>query len=362
MRFGFALGAVACVRSAVLVAGMALGLSAGGFSSASAEPIRGAGSTFAGPVIAAWSKSYETARADGGDFISPDWQVDYELVGSLGGIMRLGQPELDFAASDASLPPEELTKRGLRQFPFVLGAIAVIVNIDGVKPGALRLTGEVLANIYLGKIGKWSDPAIVALNPDVKLPDQRIDVLHRKDGSGSTQGFTEFLSASNAEWKTKYGADQLIAWPLGNSHSGSQALVRALAATKGAIAYVEAGQAQRAGVATVLIQNASSQFVAPDQSGVAASATTAAFSAERDFHGSLIGGSGAGAYPITVATFAIVPAKGRDAGRIRRVLDLFDLAFEKGQDQAIALGYVPLSPALIKDIRAYWVRHLGARG
>lgn len=326
-----------------------------------AEPIRGAGSTFAAPAIQAWAKAYSVARTDGGDFTSPDWTVDYEPVGSLGGVMRLGNPELDFAATDSPLPPEDLAKHGWRQFPVVLGAMAVVIHVDDVRPGTLRLTGDILARIYLGQIDNWSDSAIAALNPGLKLPNLRIEVLHRKDGSGSTQAFTEFLSVSHPEWKAKYGADQLVTWPLGRSHTGSQGIVRAVAATRGAIAYVEAGQAARAGLATALIRNAGGAFVAPDQAGVAAAGAAIAFAGERDYFASPIDAASPGAYPITVATFAILPVKARNAKRIGRVLDLFGLAFESGGAEAARLGYVPLPPALVKDIRAYWVRHLGAR-
>lgn len=349
------------------------------------EPIRGAGSTFAAPVIAAWAKMYQQARTDGGEFTSPDWQVDYEIVGSLGGVMRLAQPEMDFAATDTPLPPEVLAKNGLAQFPFVLGAIAVVVNLDGVAPGTLKLTGPVLAEIYLGKIQNWSDSSITELNPGTKLPDRRIEVTHRMDGSGSTYAFTEFLSTVNPEWKAKYGADQLITWPLGRSYRGTQGVISAVTATKGAIGYVEFGQAERAGLTIALIANAGGQFVRPDRAGVAAAAASVNMSADRDFFASLTGQSGKEAYPITLATFAIVPTRGLSTIRIKHVLDFFALAFETpqeaagrldfstqpgrlarsnrelGSEAAARLGYVPLPEALTTDIKSYWQRRFGVR-
>ncbi|WP_280954626.1 phosphate ABC transporter substrate-binding protein PstS [Phyllobacterium sophorae] len=197
-----------------------------------AEPIRGAGSTFAAPAIAEWSQAYQDARADGGDFISPDWTVDYELVGSLAGVMRLDQTELDFAATDVPINPAELEKHGREQFPIVFGSVAVVANIDGFENGVLRLSGPVLANIYLGKIQSWSDPAIRALNPDAVLPDLKISVLYRKDGSGTTFVFTKYLSAVSADWKKAHGADTLIAWPLGTGAEGTQELIRAVRTSK----------------------------------------------------------------------------------------------------------------------------------
>jgi phosphate transport system substrate-binding protein len=328
---------------------------------AQADPIQGAGSTFAAPAVHAWAQAYKAARTDGGDFTSPDWTVDYEPVGSLGGLMRLGQPELDFAATDAALPPEELKKRGLKQFPVVMGAVAVVANPEGVATGTLRLNGAVLADIYLGKIKTWNDAAIVALNPDLKLPETAIAVQTRSDGSGTTQGFTEYLSAASTEWLNRHGANLLINWSAGQAHKGTQGVIKALRDTKGAIGYVDAGQAARAGLPVVKLANAQGVYVLPSAEAVSAAASSVTFSAEHDFYTQLTGKGGAGAYPITLATFALVPTQGRDAKRIGRVIDLFGLAFENGAEAAAKLGYVPLPPALIKDIRAYWSKNLGAR-
>ncbi|CAN1515120.1 PstS ABC-type phosphate transport system, periplasmic component [Rhabdaerophilaceae bacterium] len=350
--------ASAMLASALLV----FGLNFSATQSAKSEPIRGAGSTFAAPVVAKWSESYKKERADGGDFISPDWIVDYELVGSMAGIMRLSQPELDFAASDVPLTSDELAKRGLQQFPFVMGGVAIVVNIDGVAPGALRLNGPVLADIYLGKIQNWSDAAIKSLNPELKLPDQRITVNHRKDGSGTTYVLTDYLSSISAEWKTKYGADLLITWPLGTSSEGSQGLLRAIRSTKGSIGYVEYGQVSRAGLAFAAIQNKAGNFVKPEPAGVQAAASAIDWSKTKDFSTSLADQPGADAYPISAATFAIVPVQGRAASRYRRVHDLFALGFDKGAADASALGYVPLPAPLVEQIKSYWAKAQRAGG
>ncbi|MGL5363289.1 MAG: phosphate ABC transporter substrate-binding protein PstS [Bosea sp. (in: a-proteobacteria)] len=324
-----------------------------GVTSAQAEPIRGAGSTFAAPIITQWARNYRAMRADGGDFVSPDWLLDYEPIGSLAGMMRLSQPEVDFAATDAPMPPDYLAKNGLKQFPFVVGGVAVVATLDGVPAGRLRLSGPVIADIYLGKIKTWSDPAIKAMNPDITLPDLAITVLHRKDGSGSTFVFADFLSQVSAEWKSKLGADTLLAWPLGTGVEGSQGVVRTLTTTRGAIAYVEFGQVARAGLAFAEIQNKDGAFVRPDASSFQAAATAVDWAGSKDFYRQLTHQPGANAYPLTAATFAVVPSS-RSAARIARVHDLFRLAFDRGGSDAIALGYVPLPTALADQVKRYW--------
>ena len=321
---------------------------------AMAEPIRGAGSTFAAPIISQWGKNYQTMRADGGDFISPDWIVDYEPVGSLAGMMRLIQPDIDFAATDTPMSSGELAKRGLKQFPIVIGGVAIVTNIDGVAAGRLRLTGPLLSDIFLGKISNWSDPAVRAVNPDLALPDLKINVRFRKDGSGTTSVVTGYLSQISAEWKAQVGSDALVAWPVGNGAEGTQGLVRAVSTTKGAIGYIEYGQVARAGLAFAELQNSDGRFVRPDAVSFQAAANAVDWKGARDFDRQLTNQAGAAAYPITAATFAVVPTTGRSAGRIARVHDLFRLAFDKGGSEAIALGYVPLPPALIEQVKAYW--------
>lgn len=341
------------VTAGVVALGVSLAITAG--SAAQAEPIRGAGSTLAAPIIAKWAKAYKNARADGGDFFTLDWTVDYEPVGSLAGLMRLNQPELDFAATDVPVPPADLARNGQKQFPIVMGGIAVVTNLEGLPEGGLRLSGPVLADIYLGVIKTWSDPAIQALNPGIALPDLAISVFHRKDGSGSTHVFTEFLSSGSEAWKTRFGADTLIAWPLGTGAEGTQALIRAVAATKGAIAYAEYGQALRAGLPVAAVANRSGNFVRPGPEGVQAAAASVAWAETSDFFASLTDREGEAAYPISTAVFAVVQVSGRSEHRYRRVHDLFRLAFaEPGASDAAALGYVPLPKALVDQVERYW--------
>jgi phosphate transport system substrate-binding protein len=337
------------------VAGLAL-LALG--SPASAEPIRGAGSTFAAPIINQWSHDYEARRIDGGDFTSPDWQVDYEPVGSLAGVMRLDQPEMDFAATDAPLPAAELEKRGLIQFPIVMGGIVVVANLDGVGAGQLKLSGPVLADIYLGKIKNWSDPAIKALNPELQLPDATIEVLHREDGSGSTFTFTSLLSKVSPEWKEKFGADTLIKWPLGRSAKGTGGLAALTTATRNSIAYLEYGQVIRLGLPFASLQNQAGAFVRPEPKSFEAGLTMVKWDAAQGFGADTTNLAGPDAYPMAVVTYAVL-AKDRGEGRLNRVRDLFRLAFRQGADEATALGYIPVPPALAKQIEDYWAKSLG---
>ncbi|APO68914.1 phosphate ABC transporter substrate-binding protein PstS [Rhizobium gallicum] len=323
-----------------------------------AEPIRGAGSTFVAPVMAQWAEDYRVARADGGDFSSPDWTVDYELVGSLGGLMRLDQPELDFAATDVPVSPAELERYGRQQFPMVFGSVAVVANVDGIAAGSLRLSGPVIADIYLGKIQRWSDLAIKALNPDLSLPDLKISPLHRTDGSGSTYVFTEYLSAISAEWSKVHGADMLITWPVGTGAEGTRDLIQAVKSTKGAIAYAEYGQVERTGLPFASLQNKSGNFVKPGAEGVQAAVNAVAWDKTKHFYVSLTDLPGKDAYPITTATFAVVPVAGRSGDRFGRVHDLFRLAF-KNSLAATKLGYVPVPARLVDQIEQYWAKMPG---
>ncbi|WP_119392226.1 phosphate ABC transporter substrate-binding protein PstS [Taklimakanibacter lacteus] len=322
------------------------------------EPIHGAGSTFAYPIIARWSESYLADRAGGTDITFMGSGIDYEPVGSLAGILRLSQPEMDFAASDMPLPPEELRKFGYVQFPLVMGGIVPVVNLDDIAPGGIALSGELLADIYLGKIQNWSDPAIAGLNPGLKLPDLRITVIHRADGSGSTFNWTSFLSSASAEWKSKYGADTLISWPLGTSVERSSGVVSAVKATKGAIGYVEYGQVVRAELIYAAVQNRAGKLVRPEPESFAAAAAKAPWSPDTGFHLSLIDSAEAEAYPITAVTFILMRREPDSVQRARQALWFFKHALTKGTGDAEALFYVPLPGTLVDQVKAYWAREL----
>jgi phosphate transport system substrate-binding protein len=319
-----------------------------------AERIQGSGSTFAFPVISAWTKSFLEFRAAGSDFVFGDIGVDYEPIGSLGGVMRLAQPEVDFAASDAPFPPEELAKLDLAQFPIVIGGLAVVVNLEAVEPGRLKLSGDVLAQIYLGKVTSWNDPAIVAVNPDLSLPDLPIAVVHRGDGSGSTLTWTRYLSAASAEWRECVGADTLVEWPKGTVAEGTAGMIAAVKQTAGAIGYMEFGQVGRAGLVYAQVGNRSGNFIAPGAEIFAATAAKAAWDPERDFYLELTEVDAADAYPLTAATFVMMHKSERSVARTRRTLFFLSHALERGGEEAAGLGYVPLPEPLVRKVKDYW--------
>lgn len=319
-----------------------------------AQSIQGSGSTFAYPLIATWSQAYLHARADGGDFVPSDAGVDYEPIGSLGGFLRLDQPEIDFAATDTPVSPDELNRRGLAQFPFAIGGIVAAVNLEGVRPGELKLTGALLADIYLGKVQNWADPSIKDINPGLSLPDRRIAVMHRQDGSGTTFNWTKYLSESSAEWKSKYGADTLLAWPLGTAVKGSTGMVAAVRETKGAIGYVEYGQAMRASLGYASLKNSAGLFVNPEPAAFQAAVASVDWAGAKDFHLSLIDAPGEQSYPITAATFVVMHQADRSQSTTDRVLRFFEFALDKGGGEAAALGYIPLPAPVVSLIKAYW--------
>lgn len=315
-------------------------------------PVTGAGSTFAFPVIGKWAQLYRVAKSDGADMIPLDIGVEYEPVGSLGGEVRVTQRAIDFAATDRPVSSEELARAGMIQFPFVMGGIVPVVNIDGVKAGDLRFTGALLADIYLGKVKTWSDPAIKSLNPDVKLPDASINVVWRSDGSGTTFNWTDYLARSSPEWAGRFGANTQLPWPVGTGAERTQGVVSAIERTKNAIGYVELGQVLRARLAYGLVRNRTGQFVKPDAASLQAAAASADWAAAKDFALMLTDAPGQQSWPIVATTFALVPKP--LGARGREVLNFFDIGLEKGAADAAALGYVPLPEALAKQVRTYW--------
>lgn len=321
---------------------------------AKADAVEGSGSTFVFPLIKAASKAYRENLADGTDYAPGENEIDYEPVGSLGGILRLQQIDIDFAAIDFPLPRAELAKFGYVQFPIVVGAIAPVVNIGALKDNPLNLPGEVLAEIYLGKIQNWNDPAIAAANPGIALPDLRIAVVHRSDGSGTTYNWTRYLSGVSPEWKEKYGADTLINWPLGSGAEGGGKLAEKVKGTDGAIGYLEFGQASRAGLALARVGMGAQAFAAPDAASIAAAATGAQWSSANDFNISLIGNAAPGGYPIAAAVYVIMRADGGFGNDNTRTLRFFQFLLEKGPAIASELGYVPLPESTVTEVKKHW--------
>jgi phosphate transport system substrate-binding protein len=327
------------------------------------EAVRGAGSSFAYPVISKWAHSYQRWLALGGDFpffnsglddpqVGPP--LDYEPVGSLAGMLRVRDRAVDFGASDAPLPSDELTKLGLGQFPIVIGGVVAAVNIDGVRSNEIRFTGEVLADIFLGKIREWSHPTIRALNPGLKLPDAPIAIVHRSDGSGTTYNLAHFLSQANPEWREKMGVNTLLSWRVGTGAKANEGVANTVRRTPNSIGYVEYAQATRLNLATALIRNRAGQFVAPDRGSFQVAAASAEWSKASDFDLMLTNAPGDEAYPITATVFVLMQKQANAPRRSRAALSFFRWALEKGSKDAADLGYVPLPPALVGQVVDYW--------
>jgi phosphate transport system substrate-binding protein len=357
-------GAVLVVAAAVLT-----GISTGptsGQEVMGATAVTGAGSTFAYPILSKWAQAYQRWVAGGGDYpttgaglddppASP--VLDYEPIGSLAGTMRVKDRAVDFGASDVPLKSEDLQKLGLVQFPIVIGGVVAAVNIDGVGPGEIQFTGELLADIYLGKVQSWTDPAIRTLNPALELPDAKIIVFRRSEGSGTTFNFSNYLSKVSPQWRDAVGFDLLVSWPTGAGAKGNDGVSQAVRNTKNSIGYVEYAHAIQTRLSYALIRNQAGTLVKPDASSFQAAAATAAWEKASDFNLLLTDTPGQNAYPI-VATVFILMHKTNSPRRARAALSFFTWSLEKGAKDATGLGYVPLPPALVAQVKDYWAKNL----
>jgi len=321
-----------------------LALLAAGSGAAFSQEITGAGASFPAPIYAKWAEAYQKATGV---------KVNYQSVGSSGGIRQITAKTVDFGASDAPLKTEQLDKDGLMQFPAVIGAVVLVVNLPGVKPGEMRLTGQVLGDIYLGKITKWNDKAIASLNPGMKLPVQDIAPVRRADGSGTTFIFTNYLAKVNAEWKAKIGEGQAVQWPTGMGGKGNEGVSAFVQRLPGAIGYVEYAYAKQNKLAHTLLQNADGQFVGPDDNSFKAAAAGADWS-KAAFGAILTGQPGKASWPITGATFILMHKVQAKPEQAQGVLKFFDWAFANGGKFAADLDYVPLPDALTRQIRGAW--------
>lgn len=330
--------------------------------------VKGAGSTFVYPLIVKWSQGYRDFVAGGSgipiagaglDTPPPGGQVDYESIGSLAGTMRVVQGAVDFGASEVPLNADALSKLKLVQFPLVVGGVVAVVNLDGVRPGQIRFTGPILADIFLGKIDTWSDPAIQVLNPTLKLPDAKIAVIRRADGSGTTFNFTAYLSGQSTVWKEKVGSDLLVQWPVGTGAKGNDGVAQAVKQTANSISYVEYSQALRAGLSFAALQNRDGTFIVPAPESFQAAAANAKWGEAADFSLMLNDAPGAQAYPVVATVFVLMKQDG-SARRNRAALGFFDWALGKGAGQAATLGYVPLPDSLVGQIKSYWADKLRA--
>ena len=318
---------------------------------ASAADITGAGSTFVFPILSKWSADYSAASGT---------KVNYQSIGSSQGIAQIKSATVDFGASDAPLKPEELQKAGLAQFPLVIGGIVPVFNVDGMKPGDLKFTGPLLADIFLGKVKTWNDPAIAKLNPDAKLPATAIIIAHRADGSGTTFNFVNYLSKVSPDWRSKVGEGTAVEWPVGMGGKGNEGVAAFVVQTKNSIGYVEYAYALQNRMTYGLVQNKAGRFIKPDQTGFQAAAASADWTRAKDFHLIMTDAPGDEAYPIAATAFVIMHKTPKNAERSKNTLKFFRWALEQGQPQATALHYVPLPKPLVDQVEVYWSTQIGA--
>ncbi|HEX6362114.1 MAG TPA: phosphate ABC transporter substrate-binding protein PstS [Albitalea sp.] len=313
--------------------------------SAPAADITGAGATFIYPLLSKWSADYHEATKN---------KVNYQSIGSGGGIAQIKAGTVDFGSSDAPLKPEELAAAGLGQFPSAIGGVVPVVTVPGIAAGQLKFTGPLLADVFLGKVAKWSDPAIAALNPGVALPDTRITVVHRSDGSGTTFNFVNYLSKVSPEWKTKVGEGTAVRWPTGIGGKGNEGVAAYVKQIKGSIGYVELSYALQNGMAHVKLQNRAGQFVDPDIASFQAAAESADWAKATDFHLVMTDAPGERAWPIAATNFILMYKQPKDVERARGAKAFFAWAYANGDAQAEKLHYVPLPDALVAQVEAYW--------
>lgn len=332
----------------------ASGAVAGGADFSSLK-ITGAGASFPQPIYAKWSADFNAATKG---------QVNYQSIGSSGGIKQIQEKTVDFGASDAPLSVEELNKDGLLQFPTVIGGVVPVVNIDGVAPGQLKLDGNTLAKIYLGEITKWNDPAIVALNEGVTLPDANITTIFRSDGSGTTFNFTDYLAKVSPDWASKVGVDKSIKWPTtatGAGGKGNDGVASYVGRMKNSIGYVEYAFAKQNKMAHVALKNAAGEFVQPSAESFAA-AGDIDWSKEAGFNKVLTNSETKGAWPIASATFILVHKNPQNPEQVKGVLEFFNWAYAHGDEAALALDYVPFSDTAVNLFKASWAEIKGADG
>lgn len=314
-------------------------------SAANAMDITGAGATFPYPVYAKWAEAYKAQTGVG---------MNYQSIGSGGGIKQIQAKTVNFGATDAPLPPAELDKAGLAQFPTVIGGVVPVVNIPGIAPGQLKLSAETLANIYLGKITKWNDPAIAADNAGLALPDTMIAVVHRAEGSGTTYIFTTYLAQISPDWMKSVGAEKAVKWPTGMGGKGNEGVASFVQRTKGSIGYVEYAYALQNKMTFVQLKNRDGQFVKPDDASFKAAAANAKWDKNKGFYEILTNQPGKESWPITGATFILIHKVQDNAESGKEVVKFFDWAFSKGGKLASDLDYVPLPDKVTLLVRDAW--------
>jgi phosphate transport system substrate-binding protein len=324
-----------------LVAGAAIAIAA---AAAHAQNITGAGATFPAPIYAKWAEAYKKETGVG---------LNYQSIGSSGGIRQIRAKTVAFGATDAPLSGADLEKDGMVQFPAIIGGTVPVFNLDGFGKGELRVTGPVLAEMFMGKISRWNDPKLVALNPGKTLPNTVITVVHRADGSGTTFNWTDYLATVSKEWLDTVGRGAAVKWPAPTSvgGKGNEGVAANVTRTKGSLGYVEYAYAKRNNIAVMALQNKDGAYVMPDDETFAAAAAGADWFSVPGMGLSIVNQPGAKAYPVTTASFIMMYKQPADKVQSAEVLKFFDWAFKNGKKMALELDYVPLPDALTSQIR-----------
>ena len=309
-----------------------------------AADITGAGATFPYPIYAKWAEAYKKQTGNG---------LNYQSIGSSGGLKQIRAKTVTFGASDAPVKGEDLDKDAMVQFPAIVGGTVPVVNLEGFKPGELRISGPVLAEVYMGTIAKWNDAKLAALNPGKKLPDEAITVVHRADGSGTTFNFTDYLSAVSKDWADKVGKGAAVKWPAASSvgGKGNEGVAANVNRVKGAIGYVEYAYVKKNNMNFLQLQNADGKFVSPDDLTFAAAAAGADWFSVPGMGISMVNAKGGTSWPISTASFILMYKEPADKAASQEVIKFFDWAFKNGKQMASELDYVPLPDALTAQIR-----------
>ena len=328
-----------------LVLTLGIAFSAG----AQAADATGAGASFIYPVMSKWSADYSKASGK---------KINYQSIGSGGGIAQIKAGTVDFGSSDAPLKPEELAKYGLAQFPSVIGGVVPVVNLAGVPSGAMKLDGPLLADIFLGKVRMWNDPRIVALNGGVQLPARAITVVHRSDGSGTTFNFANYLGKVSPEWKSRVGEGTSVNWPTGIGGKGNEGVAAYVKQIKGGIGYVELSYALQNHLTYTRMKNAAGNFVNPSDDTFSAAAASADWASAQDFYLVMTNAPGDNAWPITATNFILMYKQPKNAATAKNARDFFQWVYANGDVQAKALDYVPLPASLVQRVEAYWQRNM----
>lgn len=337
------------LKGLTAVAGLALLVCAAGAAVAQTRSVTGAGSTFAYPLYSRWASAY--AKLSG-------FEVNYQSIGSGGGIRQVEVGTVSFGGSDAPLDPAELKKHGLMQFPTAVGGAIPTINLPGIQPGAVKLDGKTLAAIFMGKITHWNDAAIAKLNPGVKLPDTRITVVHRSDGSGTTWIWTNYLSKVSPAWKKNLGFGTSVAWPTGVGAKGNEGVASYVQRINGAIGYNEYAYVLENHMNYARMVNGAGNAVAPSAKSFQAAAANADWSHAKGFYIVLTDQPGAASWPISGATFVLLHDQPQNPGAIQGILKFFDWAFTNGGKLAASLDYVPMPRPVVKIIEEAWHRQI----